>query len=102
MATKPMISVKLPGLLKKKKTHWVSFCPVLDVFSQGSTEEEAKANLEEAVKLFLISCYERGTLEEVLKECGFKLADKKKKMSEKKDPSFFEVPIELLASSRCA
>lgn len=32
---------------------WVALCPELDVASQGQTVEEARANLREAVELFL-------------------------------------------------
>lgn len=34
---------------------YVAICPELDVASQGGTVEEAKANLREAVELFLES-----------------------------------------------
>jgi len=51
---------------------YISSCPILDVVSQGETEEEAKNNLVEAVTAFAISCFERGTLEKVLEQCGFK------------------------------
>ena len=51
--------------------YYISVCPPLDVFSQGETEEAALANLAEALQLFVESCYERGTLEGVLKDCGF-------------------------------
>ena len=37
----------------KEGDGWVALCPELDVASQGSTIEEAKANLREAVELFL-------------------------------------------------
>ncbi len=67
-----VFEVKLPATIKKKTAYWVSSCPVLDVFSQGSTEEEARKNLEEALRLFLLSCYERNTLEDALKECGLR------------------------------
>ena len=42
--------------------------------SQGcrATEEEAANNLNEAVQIFLSTCYEMGTLNAVLKECGLK------------------------------
>lgn len=66
------ISVRLPFKIQKKKGWFLASCPVLDVHSQGDTEEEAKKNLGEAVSLFLISCFERGTLDEVLKSCGFR------------------------------
>ncbi len=39
--------------LKKRSNHWVASYPVLDVVSQGATKEEAKKNLEEALRLFL-------------------------------------------------
>ena len=51
--------------------YYISVCPPLDVYSQGETEEIALANLAEALRLFIESCFERGTLEEVLKGCGF-------------------------------
>ena len=53
---------------------WVAGCPRLDVHSQGSTIEEAKSSLGEAVELFVESCIERDTLDEVLRDCGFHLA----------------------------
>ena len=63
----------LPIAYKKRKKYIVASCPVLDIFSQGDNKDEAKKNLTEAVHLFLSSCYERGTLDAVLKECGFEL-----------------------------
>ncbi len=65
------MELKVPVAVKKKKDYFVSYCPVLDVHSQGETEEKALDNLVEAISLFLVSCFERGTLDEVLKECGF-------------------------------
>ncbi len=50
---------------------YVSYCPALDLYSQGDTEEEASTNLIEALQLFVQSCYERGTLDAVMKERGF-------------------------------
>ena len=41
-------------------------------YSQGDTEETALGNLAKALHLFIESCFERGTLEEVLKDCGFR------------------------------
>ncbi len=49
----------------------IASCPLLDVWTQGRGLEEAKKNIAEALNLFVISCLERGTLEAVLKECGF-------------------------------
>ena len=54
---------------------YVSHCDPLDVCSQGDTEEEALNNLNEAIQIFLSTCYEMGTLNEVLIECGLTPAD---------------------------
>ncbi len=40
-------------LIHKEEDAYVSFCPELDVASQGSTIEEAKNSLKEAIDLFL-------------------------------------------------
>jgi predicted RNase H-like HicB family nuclease len=64
--------MKLPITIKKKGKWYISSCPVLDVVTQGETEKKARSNIVEALTLFIASCYERGTLEEVLRECGFK------------------------------
>ena len=71
MKTSVTFHASLPIKITKKKRYYVSCCPVLDVWSQGETKTEAKENLREALQLFLIDCFERGTLDKVLKESGF-------------------------------
>jgi predicted RNase H-like HicB family nuclease len=66
-----IFEVFLPVQIKKEGKYFVSYCPPLDLFSQGVTRVEAKKNIKEAARLFILDCYERGTLEKVLKECGF-------------------------------
>ena len=39
--------------------------------AQGTSKKKALSNLKEAISLFLLDCYERGTLEKVLKLSGF-------------------------------
>jgi predicted RNase H-like HicB family nuclease len=63
--------VSVPFVVKKEGKWFVSSCPVLDVCSQGPTRKKARGNLVEALQLFLVSCYERGTLSQVLRESGF-------------------------------
>jgi predicted RNase H-like HicB family nuclease len=41
------------AILEKEGDLFVALCPELDVASQGTTVEEATANLREAVELFL-------------------------------------------------
>jgi predicted RNase H-like HicB family nuclease len=70
------VQVSLPISITKKEKYFFSCCPILDVWSQGETELIAVDNLREALQLFLIDCFERGTLDKVLKDCGF-IAQKK-------------------------
>ncbi len=93
MLTMPraVFQVTLPAKIKKKKDRYVSSCDVLDINTQGYTEEEARQNLVEAIKLFFISCYERGTLDEALKECGFRAL--KAPTKSVKETGFVTVPI---------
>ena len=65
------ITFHLPVQIVKKERWHVASCEVFDVYSQGDSQEQAKQNLAEALTLFLSSCFERGTLDAVLKECGF-------------------------------
>jgi len=71
----------------------VALCAPLDVMSQGATRQEAKRHLVEAVQLFVESCFERGTLNRILKKCGGKIA--------REDPSkphwfVIDVPLPLV------
>ncbi len=48
-----MAAKMLTALVQREGDGWVSWCPELDVASQGDTIEQARANLREAVELFL-------------------------------------------------
>ena len=65
------MELTLPARIRKKGRWFVSSCEVLDVHSQGKTRAEAEQNLRDALESFLVSCHERGTLDEVLRESGF-------------------------------
>lgn len=62
---------KLFGVLKRESGWYIAHCPPLDITTQGRTASEAKKNLLEASQLFILSCLERGTLDQALKELGF-------------------------------
>jgi predicted RNase H-like HicB family nuclease len=62
---------KLFGVMKREGDWYVAHCPPLDITTQGRTIPEAKRNLIEASELFIISCLERGTLDQAMKELGF-------------------------------
>ena len=50
---------------------YVAYTPELDVSSCGGTQAKAKANLLEAVSLFLEEADKMGTLRQILEEAGF-------------------------------
>ena len=85
MKTPVTLEVSLPMTIKKKANYFVSSCPVLDVWSQGETKEKAIENLREALQLFLLDCFERGTLDKVLKESGFSVSDNLSRVKKKAD-----------------
>jgi predicted RNase H-like HicB family nuclease len=62
---------QLFGNIKKQGKWYIAHCPPLDLSTQGKTAKEAQDNLIEASQLFIISCLERGTLDQALKELGF-------------------------------
>jgi predicted RNase H-like HicB family nuclease len=62
---------QLFGVLKKENGWYIAHCPPLDITTQGRTEAEAKRNLAEASELFVVSCFERGTFEQALRELGW-------------------------------
>lgn len=47
------MNYKFSATIHKEEDWYVSWCPELDVASQGKTVEEALANLREAVELYL-------------------------------------------------
>lgn len=98
-----VFTVSLPFTIKKDGNYYISYCEVLDVWSQGKTQKKAEENLTEAVRLFLMNCFERGTLDKVLKECGFvpskKSTIKKQQIKSKKKIS---VPLPFVIDSQLA
>ncbi|MDR1658950.1 MAG: type II toxin-antitoxin system HicB family antitoxin [Desulfovibrio sp.] len=56
---------------KPSDKYWIGSCPDLDLATQGETFERAEQNLREAIALFIESCLQRGTLDEVLRQAGY-------------------------------
>jgi len=96
--SKIQLSVKLLVQIEREGDLYISSCPALDVHSQGDSEDEARRNIIEAVQLFLESCYERGVLEQVLKESGFH-PDLSTELTED-DGKVVEIPFPLLATNQ--
>jgi predicted RNase H-like HicB family nuclease len=93
----------MPVKVTKKDRWFVACCPILDVYSQGESEEKAKKNLGETLTSFFLSCFERGTLDDVLKKCGFKPQISSPPYPLKKPPrNFITVPIPFMVNARGA
>ena len=101
MKTKITFTAKLPIEITKKSKWFVASCPALDVGSQGETEEEARKNIAEALFMFLRSCFERGTLNAVLKQCGFRpLMEQDQDIEPVESPikqEYVDIPLSLLS-----
>ena len=59
----------------KEGSQFVAHAVPIDVVSSGSTPDQARAALDEAVRLFLSTAQEMGTLHEVLEECSYELRE---------------------------
>jgi predicted RNase H-like HicB family nuclease len=49
----------------------VAYCPELDVSTCGYTIEEARTNLQTALRLFIEEAAKMGTLRQILSEAGY-------------------------------
>ena len=74
MADKVIFSLELMCHVRQDDDIWVAGSPTLDVYSQGSSKDDAIRCLKEAVELWIESCVERDTLDSVLRDCGFRLS----------------------------
>lgn len=90
------VSLRLEALFSQEDGWFVASFPALDISSQGRSKAEAERNLIEAAQLFLESCFERGTLDEVLKGCGFMPV--REGVHQNESGEHLTVPFELVAS----
>ena len=63
---------KLPLLFFREGKAVIAYCPSLNLSTCGKTLPQAQRRFSEALDLFIGDCVERGTLEEVLEECGWR------------------------------
>jgi predicted RNase H-like HicB family nuclease len=59
----------------KEGDTYVAYVPSLDVSSCGSTDQEARRNIRDAVRGFLAASAELGTLDQILEEAGYQLEE---------------------------
>ena len=55
----------------KEGDTYVAYVPALDVSSCGATDDAARRNIRDAVRGFLESSADLGTLDEILQEAGY-------------------------------
>lgn len=90
---------------------FLSFCPALNIYSQGLSEDEAREALESTMRLYIETCIERGILEQILRRAGFNKSSEKAVprqqlydeyiMVERFDRVFdMDIPIHLIASQQ--
>ena len=90
---------RLFGTIKRQRGWYIAHCPPLDITTQGRTEEEARQNLTEASELFVVSCFERGTFEQALRELGWHVVSGTVARMGKKQPTIpagafaFPIPV---------
>ncbi len=94
MQIKIQFNATLPITLSKRGRLFVASCSILDIHSQGETEPQARNNLGEALSLFFVSCFDRGVLDDVLRDCGFKAVPVVQPIeSDTQTGEFINVPI---------
>ena len=97
------VSLSAVVYLEKETGIHVSYCPALDLCSQGKNKTEARKMLTEAVEIFIQSCIEDDTLKSVLQDCGFHRATGAVKKSRIKvklpfdvvNPQLVNIPAEI-------
>lgn len=65
----------------------VGWCPMLDIFSQGTTPDEAKTALTSALTMYLKHCFRRGILDNILRGRGLEASDEPEGDSEETSDS---------------
>ena len=86
---------ELPAVIQKKGKWYISSCPLLDVYSQGRSRQEAEHNIVDALSSFLRSCYERGTLDAVLRDAGLVAVARAKVRELRLPPRFIWIKVPL-------
>ena len=101
MKVKVQANFLLYGVVKRDGDWYIARCPPLDLTTQGRTLAEAKANLTEASELFIVSCLERGTFNQALKEPGFVRFKAKPRNVQNAFPIAIPIPFGFEKSAPC-
>jgi predicted RNase H-like HicB family nuclease len=72
-----MLEFKLPVSFLREGKKYVAYTPALDLSTSGRTYKEAKRRFSEIVNIFFEELVKKGTLEEVLRDLGWKRVQSK-------------------------
>ena len=72
---------KIPVVFFEEGNKVIAYSPALDLSTYGNSEEQARKRFIEATAIFLNEISEKGTLDEVLEECGWHKAKAKNSWS---------------------
>ena len=88
--------VEFTANLFREGEQFVAHAPELDVSSCGATRDEARKNLDEAVRLFIDDAASSGTLDSILEECGYTRSEDSWKGPAliATEPAVVDVPLE--------
>ena len=67
-----MLEFKLPVSILREGKKYVAYTPALDLSTSGVSYEEVKKRFSEIVKTFFEELIKKSTLEEVLRDLGWK------------------------------
>jgi predicted RNase H-like HicB family nuclease len=97
-----ILQLNLFGMLKREGDWYIAHCPPLDITTQGRTQAEARRNLSEASELFVVSCLERGSLDQALRELGFTKINKTiVRRPENTFPMMVPIPLRFQKNAPC-
>jgi predicted RNase H-like HicB family nuclease len=89
--SKPQLYLQCSVIIRQESSQYSSWCPELDIASCGSTIEETRQNLHDAISSYLQTYAELGELSQLLKERGLKLV----KAEEPPSPTYLSETLAL-------
>ena len=99
MASSITVTIEFPVLIKDKGEYFVASCESLDIHAEGSSRREAKRRIMDALDVFVSTCIEMGTLEEVMKESGYEKIVHDTNSKPDLNEEIVSVPFSLLAAN---
>src|SRR3989344_9671053 len=70
------LQVSLPVSILKEDKHFIAYPPALDLSTSATSFEQVKKRFEEVVNIFFEELLDRGTVDQVLTDLGWKKIEK--------------------------